>query len=188
MKGTLELLLNRFFLGRGPRTPADRALNTNVVRLVDKAILAYELGRKELFAWNATPNTVFSPLFRAVDAFEDLVLTVDRASRYIHALSRRRSGAVTRLQRPDKDLVNRIRELRNWIAHTDEYILKGQMDEEGGPQTLLLTDHGLFTERVSVTYAELADLLRARADRPVRGPVARDRSRLVAGPGLRARR
>lgn len=30
--------------------------------------------------------------------------------------------------------------------------------------------------------------LRARADRPVRGPVARDRSRLVAAPGPRARR
>src|SRR5680860_778415 len=34
----------------------------------------------------------------------------------------------------------------------------------------------------------IAHLLRARADRPVRDPVARDRSRLVAGPGLRARR
>jgi hypothetical protein len=134
----------------------------NCIRLADKSTWAYERGRMELLDFATTGNNVLSPVFRAIDAFEECITAACRALRYADAI--RTTGAAPNLQwslLPTGSPVEDMKKLRNRIHHTDEDILEGAhgQGQAGDPVMLLVTDSALVYGPLRLAYADLASIL-----------------------------
>jgi hypothetical protein len=131
----------------------------NLVRVTDKAVREYELGRQaaEEFVEGMLHGT-FSPYFKAIDHFENCVGAAYRAILYIDRL--RRLGAETDIE---TTLLLKVRAkfgvIRGRIEHNDEDIAQGKV-KRGSPPFLVLEATGLRFGEERLDYVDLATQVR----------------------------
>lgn len=156
-KKILGHVLNVFFRGAGPKDWQAPAFSRNFVRLCDLATHEYELARATLVEQVNTPNNVMSPLFRAVEHFEQCLSALQRAQRF----ARHKKGP----KLPPSDVLSkivtkRLFKIRNAIEHTDDCIRKCQISENE-PIMLVVKSDSVELGGIEIYYNELAELIRA---------------------------
>lgn len=161
-KHVLSSMLNLVLRGRGLMGLPGQALQANLLRLVDKATEAYERGRRELLEYATTDNQTMSPLFRAVDAFEDCIISAHRSMLYVGGLKKLTpTPALDWSVLPQAPDLERLRSMRNRIEHTDEDIVESRHGQgvPGNAAMLLVMDDRVELGANSITYDELSGWL-----------------------------
>jgi hypothetical protein len=116
---------------RGPANYPERGCWINLVRLTDKSLIEYESARSHLDDWIERKNAgVFSALFRAIDHFENAVVSIHRAIRMSDAL--RNTGIGKPGPTPTSRQREQLRILRNHIEHADEKLIERKI-QKGDP-------------------------------------------------------
>lgn len=160
-----DRLLVRFhdsLTGDRGRQYQDRALMTNLARLVDRAIALYISGSSYIDEWLAAqPSTNVTGFFRAVSTFEQCVTCTHRASLHAGELAKR--GII------DPSLLKidpRIKEIRDAMEHFDDRILGRRQPpvQFGDPTFLAPADNGLVLGKHVLPYSGLADTLTSLHD------------------------
>jgi hypothetical protein len=120
-KIVLNMMLNRAFLGRGPRDLKASALVANFVRLVEKTLIEYKNIHASLLEYVNTPKTHISPYIHAVNHMETCLISLNRCKNYIQRI--KGIKAIHQIPRDIKVLVKnnekRIRNIRRAIEHLD---------------------------------------------------------------------
>lgn len=162
-KAVVRLLLGRLGSSGSPR----KNLATSVLRLTDKAIHEYKLGRKSLVQYKSNRQN-FLAFFRAQGHFENCLQSLHHCLRFVDALRRhgprQPSGAqalpkANQVEVLSSGVSTRLKVVRHGIEHIDDRICDGDI-QLGQPIALHLTDGGLQLEGTNITYAELARWLR----------------------------
>ena len=142
-KVTLDLLLNSFFRGRGPKDAHSSVLLTRFVVLVDQAVREYNLAREKLQEYNSTPPNHISPLLQASGHIENCIGALRRALRFVHRIRRDERGPPI-----DRDTAREVRSTERWVAtardaveHMDEWIMDGRVPDGATVAPLIEADH-----------------------------------------------
>jgi hypothetical protein len=141
---------------RNPKEPV-RATLVHLFRRTEGAIGAYEDARASLADFTAQPVTDgnVSPYFRALRHFETSVSYAYQAIVIIRKLMK-----VDRFFEPgDGSQVERLWQLYNIVRHAETKIENGELPEDGS-LPIWITTEGLTSTTATLTYAELADMLR----------------------------
>lgn len=143
-----------------------KCLITSFVRLVEKCIHEYELGRGHLEAFAGSSG--FTEFFRAQGHFENSIQTLQRTLLFLDALiTRGVKGADgspvlpkrNRLAVLSKSARDRVNDLRDAIEHMDDRIRKTNTYPAGHAIGLHPSKLELRLGNASVSYAELAHWL-----------------------------
>lgn len=149
-------------LGGAPRDRMTGALILNFVRLVDKAVRSYEAARKDLDAFRHGDLNL-TALMSATSHIETCVGSCCRANRLAIGLDKVTEHAAIPAATPAPPYLrdDPVRDLRNAIEHMDERIEKGQLTEDQLPLCVVLTNVGIMLSDSRISYADLADRIRA---------------------------
>jgi hypothetical protein len=134
----------------------------NLVRLTDKTLNEYTAAKVQIEDFEAhKEDGRFSPLFRAIDHFENCIGALHRALLYVTALGGRREVApIDRVSlRYLKGPTKRVNDMRDAIEHTDEDILGGRL-VEGTARYLWPVAEGITLAGMLITYRELTTWMR----------------------------
>jgi hypothetical protein len=125
-KVTLTYMLNRYFVGGGPKHAISHARIANFIRMIDAVLEDYRNMRFTLEQYLSTPNDSISPLFFAINYAENCIGNLHRAIRLADAIRRDQHGPqVDKNELPSSLATKTIREFRNEIQHLDEKLAKG---------------------------------------------------------------
>ena len=174
---TQQRLLN-MMTGRGAYPDPLSFQVTTATRLLDKALDAWDVARKNLAdhisggppqptplqegaapadeGWTRRPS---QELFRAIDRFEDVVDSRARLLRLLEAIEANRR--VQQVPAPAFSVATRnsVRILRNRIAHGDADLAEGKAGKGLATATLAVNLTGIEIQRVRLEYSELEVVL-----------------------------
>ncbi len=165
-KSILNLMVN-LLVGNTPammKLDKGSAYFRNLVRLSDKCIIEYEAGRLACldFEANVSTQNKFSPLFRAVNHFENCITSLHRAVQHIDKLGAdyRNMGDIVQAARALKGAKERLRRMRDAIEHTDKLIAGGRI---GANESMFMSvqPDGLHLEQEHIGFGELAGWVRS---------------------------
>lgn len=151
-------LLYRFALvtalGRNPREP-HRAYVIHLLRRNDSALREFEAGRLALGEFTSIPANegLIHPFFEALLHYENCI-----ASAYQGIMIFRKLKGHDLFERGDGSSLERLSELYNVVRHADDRIELGELPAEGS-MPIWLSETGIHSSRVALSYEELAELL-----------------------------
>ena len=110
------------------RESEDRALMTNLARLVDRSVVRYREASDYLDEWIETAHLGnLSAQFRGISAMEECITLVHRAGEYADALAGR--GVIDPALMPSANDRTPITDMRDAIQHLDDRILGKRKDK-----------------------------------------------------------
>lgn len=156
-KLTINLMLNRAFVGGGPSNGRSFALVVNYVRVVDALVIDYNQFRGSLHEYVTTPNTHISPLFNAISDAEECVSNLLRAIRMARRIRKDKLGphvekTITVLR---DAIVKRVEDFRNEIQHLDNVLVGGTW-QPPDPHCLVTRNDRLELYGKEILYSDLA--------------------------------
>ena len=132
----------------------DKALLFNFVRRVDGAYTTYNLARTALIEYISTPQNTISPYFRALFHYEVCIAQIYQGTELLC-----KANETDVFKKGDGSLLERVRKIYVDSKHMDKMIVGGKTPK-AATTAVWLTNEGIETAHASITYDELADLLR----------------------------
>ena len=150
----------------------DRALMTNLARLVDRSVVRYREASDYLDEWIETRHLGnLSAQFRGVSAIEECITLVHRAGKYADELERR--GVIDLALMPSANDRNPIKDMRDAIQHLEDRILGRRKPPihggepnfpSFGPKAVQLGSQSLSYQSLSATITALHEAVGSPSD------------------------
>lgn len=156
-KNILNLILNIFFRGGGPKDHKVKALWINYIRVVDHLIREYKYAHASLKLYVTTPNNVISPLFICIGHLESCIGLMKRAIYFARKI--RRGMKIGKYSVLSSAIGDRITNLRNAIEHLDDYIIKSKISQ-GSPIALIVKKNSIELAGNEIYFSELAEWIK----------------------------
>ena len=149
--------------GGGPQARVPSALWRSYIRLIDKAVMEYQMARQEFADLTADEGSGprIKPYFRIVDHFENCLNTLNRAIRIAQKFTvmANDTAPITLFEQSVFKESSRIREFRNAIEHVDGKVLGNQI-KEGENIFIKINPEYIMLMQVNISYNELAEWIR----------------------------
>lgn len=153
-------IANKILTGDIAKEYKSKAFIINFVRITDQTIREYRDARIAFLEYiNNQPSMYISPLFEAIGHFETLLIGLRRASLLIRRMKRNEETSRIVNEQVNKDVDNRIENIRHAIEHLDEKLAKGEINE-GDPWFLIPQNDYIHLYEHKVSYQEIAEYIR----------------------------
>jgi hypothetical protein len=155
-KVSLDYMLNRYFVGGGPKDLIAHARIVNFIRIIDSILIDYNNMRDMLDRYVSTINNIMSPLLYAIGHAESCIGNLHRANRLAEAIRRDKNGPqVEKLEVLPAHATKVLEEFRHEIQHLDEKLADGTWQSHEA-QCMMLYDDCLEIYGKKILYRDLA--------------------------------
>src|SRR5262249_38049544 len=155
-KVSLDYMLNRYFMGGGPKNPIAHARAVNFIRIIDSILIDYKNMCFMLQQYASTDNNILSPLLYAIGHAENCVGNLHRANHLADAIRRDRNGPqVEKLDLLPAHATQILRQFRVEIQHLDEKLADGTWQPLDA-QCMMLSDDCLEIYGKKILCRDLA--------------------------------